>query len=145
MTLAPVPIGDPRWLHAQALDAARIDYAWTAAQWERPHDCDRLFTAGPGAMALLRINPWDHTAHLLKIAVAANQEGTGTARQLWGQIENWLRAESIQAVHLEVREDNRRAVRFYEALGFGRLRTVRGYYSDGADALLLLKALNSSI
>lgn len=145
MTFAPVPVGDPRWQQARALDAVRIDYAWTAAQWEQPHEWDRLFTIGPEVMALLRLNPWDHSAHLLKIAVATTHEGKGKARQLWEQIEAWLRSESIGAVHLEVREDNRRAVRFYEMLAFERLRAVRGYYSDGADALMFFKALNSSI
>ena len=44
-------------------------------------------------------------------------------------------------VFLEVRADNRAATALYEGLGFTRTGLRRGYYRDGADALVLARLI----
>lgn len=78
--------------------------------------------------------------HIKDIAVRADARGDGIGRVLLRRALNMLEAQRVHAVKLEVRESNERAISLYRSQGFEHRRTVEGYYDDGEDALLLVRA-----
>ena len=82
--------------------------------------------------------------HLLQIVVAARWRGRGVGRALMQALE--AEAPDACAIYLEVRRSNRRAIRFYEGLGFVRVGLRPNYYAPVAglpaeDALLMRKEM----
>jgi ribosomal-protein-alanine N-acetyltransferase len=76
--------------------------------------------------------------HLASIAVDPERQSEGIGqRLLFDCVDRALDAE-MEAIALEVRPSNERAVRLYEHFGFHKAGTMRGYYDDGEDALLLI-------
>lgn len=75
-------------------------------------------------------------AELLRIAVDPAARRQGLAHKLLTHGLEQLRQRGVQTCHLEVRADNTAAVGLYERLGFQTVGRRRGYYRDGADALL---------
>lgn len=75
--------------------------------------------------------------HLVSIAVHPILRRSGIGTRLLRALEE--RIEKRKAFRLEVRESNLPAIEFYREHGFHRTRVVRGYYSDGEDALLMEK------
>lgn len=75
-------------------------------------------------------------AELLRLAVDPGERRRGVARRLVEAGLDRLRREDVEACHLEVRTDNEGAIALYQALGFEPTGRRRGYYRDGADALV---------
>jgi [ribosomal protein S18]-alanine N-acetyltransferase len=93
------------------------------------------------AYALLLFRAKARRARLYSLAVDPDARGLGLARTLLAAAEAEARRRGAAALTLEVRVDNRPAVRLYEALGYrGRGRRC-DYYEDGADALRFEKPL----
>jgi [ribosomal protein S18]-alanine N-acetyltransferase len=87
-----------------------------------------------GYAALLAVGS---TADVQRIAVRPDWRRQGIGAELLADLlREALERGCIEAL-LEVREDNPAAVAMYEAAGFGVLVRRRGYYRDGADALVL--------
>ena len=80
-------------------------------------------------------------AELLRLAVEPPSRRRGLGRRLTLRGLDILRAEGCAACHLEVRTGNAGAIALYEGLGFDRVGVRPRYYSDGADALVLRRAL----
>jgi ribosomal protein S18 acetylase RimI-like enzyme len=80
-------------------------------------------------------------ARLYSIAVSPNCRGEGLAKRLIeaAEIAAILRAKS--RMRLEVRADNKAAIRLYLELGYKQFGRISGYYDDGADALRFEKTL----
>lgn len=78
-------------------------------------------------------------ARLYSIATA--HEGTGLGRRLLNAAEAAARARGCLTIHLEVREDNLRAIQIYEKSGYRQTGTRPGYYSDGQSARTYRKVL----
>lgn len=81
-------------------------------------------------------------ADVQTIAVVPHHEGRGLGGFLMGLMESRARAWGATDLLLEVRVDNERAQRLYRRRGFEALNTRRGYYQDGADALIMRRAVN---
>ncbi len=83
--------------------------------------------------------------HLLQIVVAAEHRGRGVGTAL---VHALVRAaDGARAVYLEARASNRRALRFYERLGFVRVGLRPGYYAPAEglpaeDAVLMRRTLS---
>ncbi len=88
-------------------------------------------------MALFGLVPGDETAHLLKICVESRLRGKGVSTAFWEDCREFLRLQGVAAAYLEVESTNQRAIGFYQKLGFETLRTIKGYYSDGTDAMTM--------
>lgn len=88
-------------------------------------------------MALFGLVPGDETAHLLKICVESGLRGKGVSTAFWEDCQESLRLQGVAAAYLEVESTNQRAIGFYQKLGFETLRTIKGYYSDGTDAMTM--------
>ena len=66
--------------------------------------------------------------HLLNITVAPEFQGQGWARVLLDALDIWARGQAAQWLWLEVRVNNLRALRVYEAHGFRRMGLRKAYY-----------------
>ncbi|HEX7113238.1 MAG TPA: GNAT family N-acetyltransferase [Mizugakiibacter sp.] len=96
----------------------------------------RLFGS---AVVFFRRN--SRAARLYSLATAPEARGQGVAAALLGAAERLARGRRCQTLRLEVRTGNAAAQRVYERGGYQRHGLRRGYYEDGADALLYAKSL----
>jgi ribosomal-protein-alanine N-acetyltransferase len=67
-------------------------------------------------------------AHLLNVAVSAEQHGQGLGRLLLNQAVACARGLGMASVLLEVRPSNTRALQIYERYGFQHIGRRKGYY-----------------
>jgi ribosomal-protein-alanine N-acetyltransferase len=76
-------------------------------------------------------------AEILSVAIAPGWRGSGLSRELLDLHLRRLAGLGIRAVYLEVGEHNAPACRLYRRAGFNEVGRRRGYYEDGATALVL--------
>ncbi|HET9999191.1 MAG TPA: ribosomal protein S18-alanine N-acetyltransferase [Nocardioides sp.] len=81
-------------------------------------------------------------AELQRIAVDPAYRRRGLASELLAAVESRAAADGAGRLLLEVREDNTTAAAFYENLGFVEVGRRRGYYRDGAAAVVLGKEVD---
>lgn len=81
-------------------------------------------------------------AELVSVAVDPAERGRGAASALLGSTLRRLRRRGAARLVLMVRQTNAPARAFYEKFDFRRVRTVRKYYEDGEDGLLMTKDLS---
>ena len=77
--------------------------------------------------------------HVKDIAVHEDRRGEGLGRSLLQRALAVLEAQGVSSVKLEVRESNEPARQLYDEMGFVHRRTIPRYYSDGEDALVLVR------
>jgi ribosomal-protein-alanine N-acetyltransferase len=133
----------PALANAMARDAAELA-AIHASGFERGWDTteiERLLAqsqtvghlARPGGrrpatgFVLSRIVPPE--AEIMTIAVLPKARGAGLAKSLLRHHLGRLAALGVRSVFLEVAEDNRAALRLYEAFGFAEVGRRQGYYA----------------
>ena len=80
-------------------------------------------------------------AELQRIAVAEEARRTGVATALLDEVVALAREAGADRLLLEVRDDNRGALGFYAGRGFVEVDRRRGYYRDGATAIVLRRSL----
>ena len=98
--------------------------------------------ADPAVRGFLCASSAADEAELQSIAVDARMRGTGVGSELMEAFLAWASAAGIRTAHLEVREGNARARRFYARWGFAETgRRTRYYRDNGETALLLAKRL----
>jgi ribosomal-protein-alanine N-acetyltransferase len=78
-------------------------------------------------------------AELQRIAVDPAYRRRGLGADLLAAVEELVAGEGAERLLLEVREDNATAAAFYETHGFEEVGRRRGYYRDGAAAVVLGK------
>jgi [ribosomal protein S18]-alanine N-acetyltransferase len=83
------------------------------------------------------------TGHIITIDVAAAARRWGVGSLLLRAAEDRLLASGAKAVGLETAVDNVVALSFYKRHGYHVVRTWPRYYSNGVDALVLTKHLDS--
>ena len=83
-------------------------------------------------------------AELQRIAVDPAYRRRGLAGELLAAVEQRAAADGATRLLLEVREDNTTAAAFYESRGFVEVGRRRGYYRDGAAAVVLGKKVDRS-
>lgn len=81
------------------------------------------------------------SARLYSLAVAPAFAGQGIARALLAAAEREASDHCVEAIRLEVREDNGRAIDLYRRAGFRPVARISEYYQDGACALRMEKPL----
>ncbi len=95
--------------------------------------------AGIAGYALVTVR--SRGAELVSIAVRAQSRRHGVGAALVGSVLRRLRRAGVERLSLMVKESNRGALRFYEGLGFTRVRRARRYYEDGADGYLMRRSV----
>lgn len=74
-------------------------------------------------------------AHLVSIAVLSGDRNKGVATALLRRLVEYLEAQGLNELWLEVKQGNIEAIKLYEKLGFARVMILENYYSDGSPAL----------
>ncbi len=77
--------------------------------------------------------------HICNLAVRAECRGRGIGTKLVRRAEHQFAVVGAGGVILEVRISNTAAQRFYHNLGYNQVYRVPAYYSDGEDALLMMR------
>ena len=80
-------------------------------------------------------------AEILSVAIAPAWRGRGFARPLLDLHLRRLAGLGVRAVFLEVDEHNEPACRLYRKAGFSEVGGRKGYYQEGASALVLRRDL----
>jgi [ribosomal protein S18]-alanine N-acetyltransferase len=80
-------------------------------------------------------------AEILSVAISPGRRGRGLSRQLLDLHLRRLAGIGIRLVFLEVGAQNVPACRLYRRAGFQEVGRRRGYYEDGATALVLRRDL----
>ena len=83
----------------------------------------------------------DHAAHLLSLAVLPTQRRSGAATWLLKELIEALGQMGVHEIRLEVRPDNKAAIKLYSQFGFGEGSVIPQYYSDGSPALFMRKVI----
>lgn len=79
--------------------------------------------------------------HIITIDVVSELRRSGVGSALLDAAEERLRSAGAETIWLETPVNNEAAIRFYKRKGYFVEKTVRGYYSNLLDALLMGKAL----
>ena len=66
--------------------------------------------------------------HIITINVAPSYRRQGTATKLVCEIEKLLKQKGITQSRLEVREDNKHAIKLYQKLGYHTVGILENYY-----------------
>ncbi|WAC05214.1 MAG: ribosomal protein S18-alanine N-acetyltransferase [Methanoregula sp.] len=77
--------------------------------------------------------------HLCNLGVTASYQHRGIGRLLVSRLEHQYALELAGGVQLEVRASNTRAQRFYRNLGYRKVLRLAYYYSNGEDAVVMMK------
>lgn len=128
------------------MDELYFPRPWSLEQWQELNKSNHhLFLWIDGdktiGFSLLGQVPGDETAHLLKICLEPSARGKDEAEGFWKEIAGELKSRNVTKIFLEVEESNINAQFFYKKVGFQLLRTVRAYYSDGENGLMMLLTL----
>jgi ribosomal-protein-alanine N-acetyltransferase len=137
---------DQDWEQIQELDFLYFPRPWSPREWaslDLQHH--RIYSWSQDnrlqGFALFAWVKGDDTAHLLKICLIPESRGVGMGQAFWKELLSQLKGEGIIKVFLEVEESNLNALSFYRKLGFETLRTVKAFYSDGANGLMMIGML----
>ncbi|OPY37327.1 MAG: putative N-acetyltransferase [Methanoregula sp. PtaU1.Bin051] len=77
--------------------------------------------------------------HLCNLGVTPSYQCRGIGRLLVNRIEHQFAFELATAIQLEVRVSNVVAQRFYRRLGYREVFRIASYYSNGEDAVVMMK------
>ncbi|WOF16725.1 ribosomal-protein-alanine N-acetyltransferase [Methanoplanus sp. FWC-SCC4] len=77
--------------------------------------------------------------HIMNIATVPECRNQGLGGRLMQRIEFECLVLGTEGVQLEVRVSNKEAQRFYQKMGYSQVFVIGGYYSDGEDAILMMK------
>jgi ribosomal-protein-alanine N-acetyltransferase len=80
--------------------------------------------------------------HIITIDVLASARRSGVGSLLLRAAEDRLRTAQCRSIELETAVDNISALSFYKRHGYSVIKTFPRYYSNGVDALVLLKVFN---
>jgi len=78
---------------------------------------------------------------IISVAVKKEWRRRGIGKRLVEKLLENFKKEGMKIVFLHVREENREAINFYQALGFRIIELVENYYSNGENAYLMEKSL----
>jgi ribosomal-protein-alanine N-acetyltransferase len=79
--------------------------------------------------------------HISNLGVTGGYRGKGLGRLLVARLEQQFMVDGAEGVLLEVRVSNTGAQEFYRRLGYGEAFLLSGYYSNGEDALVMMKEI----
>ena len=124
-----------------------IESASFSRPWQRVHFLDEI--QSPFGIPLVALAPDDSVvgylclklvldeAEILDVAVVGTLRGRGVGRARVEYALALCRARGAAQGLLEVRDGNLAAITLYRRFGFHETGRRKGYYEDGADALLM--------
>jgi ribosomal protein S18 acetylase RimI-like enzyme len=133
-------------LEAQSFASDRLARRSLQRLISRPTAALRVAAGEPGGSVhgyrLVLFRKGSSVARLYSIAVAGELRGAGLGRRLLADAERVAAADRKGVLRLEVRADNRPAIRLYESLGYRQIGRYAGYYADKTDAIRYEKPLS---
>lgn len=100
---------------------------------------------GSGILGFIVAEVRRQTGHIITIDVITEARRLGVGSALLLAAEDQLRESGATAVALETAVNNEAAIRFYKKKGYFVEKTIRGYYSNQLDALVMTKELVQSV
>ena len=73
------------------------------------------------------------------VAVASDQQGKGIGTALMDWLESQAVLRNVREIFLEVRSDNKAAIKMYATRGYERIDIRRNYYGNTIDANIMRK------
>lgn len=125
------------WQPLSSWDCAEFPWPWQKLDWTSIETSQRNYLVSwsdAGAFSLWELDGLP-AAYLLKILVLNKNRGQGLAHQLMKKNLETLTSLDFLSAALEVEVNNMPAIRLYKKFGWQELRRVRGFYSNGSDAL----------
>ena len=116
-------------------------FTLVAEDEEKGRPADGARVAGSKILGFIVAEKQRQTGHIITIDVIEGARRLGVGSGLLAAAEDRLRENGAVAVELETAVNNDPAIRFYKQKGYFVERTVRGYYSNQLDALVMGKAL----
>lgn len=134
---------------AQLESVSFLHDAWTVESIKAWLDCDSnqamLLVENSMIIGYCLYNQVFDEAEIIRLAVEPTVQQRGLASKLLKQLFSNLRKKLVINVLLEVRVDNKAAIKLYEKHGFKNIHSRKGYYRnrDGTtmDALVMQKVL----
>lgn len=83
--------------------------------------------------------------HVISIAVLPEHHRKGIGNQLIKKATRAMVNYKAKECYLEVRESNLPAIQLYKKLGFEVVRSIRNYYADGENALVMSLQFSNSM
>gem|GEM_PF-300931 len=84
-------------------------------------------------------------AHLISIAVLTEGRRKGVATALLKNLIEYLEAHRVEELWLEVKQDNKEAIKLYEKFDFASMMVLENYYSDGSAALRMRMSFKKQV
>ena len=133
---------------AELIAAARVQgeawaLTWTESAVETESENAYLLVLrdqNAAPLGFLFLRPPGHAWEITLVAVKPDARGSGIFSVLIRQAEEFRKTQNgsaaVSSIDLEVRADNKSAIRAYEKHGFKVIGQRERYYSDGAAAIL---------
>jgi len=100
--------------------------------------CDRNSVVGFAVMTF-----GDESAHLVLMAVRPTHQRRGIASAMLGWLLKTAATAGVASIHVELREHNVPALRFYRMHGFAELRELPGYYRGRETGIRMARVLRA--
>lgn len=78
-------------------------------------------------------------AEIYNVAVKNDRQRSGIGKLLLSELYDFLRAEAVIDIWLEVRKSNRKAILFYEKHGFKQISVRPAFYNNPVEDAVLMK------
>lgn len=132
---------------AQAIESSAGSYCWTRGDWlgSLEKDCCFVWLDSDQPVAVAVFSVVFDEVNLLNIAVRAEVQRRGIARQFLQHCLGEFAEQGMKHCFLEVRRSNRAALELYRQLGFNGIGERKNYYPVAGgreDALVLLCRIN---
>jgi len=83
----------------------------------------------------------NESARILMLSVSPQHRRKNIGTNLLNKFIENIKMENIKEIHLEVRTDNEKAIRFYQKHNFEITDKIAGFYQNGEDAYIMKKRL----
>lgn len=120
-----------------------------------PHILKDIFNLGAGFLVAQQDNiilgyiifwiRFEDEGHIISLAVDKKHRRNSVGQELLGTAIEMFKNFHMKNIKLEVRYQNKGAIKFYKTMGFLEEKIIDGYYEDGEDAVLMKLPLEENI
>ncbi len=123
----------------QCFDAGSERYSKNSFEGELAEKSKKYFVALYGNLVIgyIGLQTLGDDLNLLKIAVLPQYQKLGVGFKLMEMSFEYRNEQNIHDYFLEVREDNKKAIKLYQKFGFKTQSVREKYYDDGTNALVM--------
>lgn len=128
------------------LELYQSDFAdgWSKEQLKSAFNTGRFIALGAfydKLIGVITLSVSFEDADVEGVVVKREFRKNGVATKLFDLAEKTVKEKGVSRLLLEVREGNIPAVSFYQKQGFNKISIRKNYYSDGENALVMVKEI----